>query len=110
MAYATVDDLAGALHVRVTAENQVALQRAVDAASVEVDHDLDRYVDDPLPDPAPPAITQATIALAVEAFKMPDAAFGILGFDDTGAVRAAKDSLPRYWSLLTPYKQRFGIA
>lgn len=107
-AYATVDDLARALHTRVTAENQVDLQRAVDAASVEVDADLDRA--EVLPDPVPPAIVQATVALAVEAFKMPDAAFGILGFDDTGAVRAAKDSLPRYWSLLTPYKQRWGIA
>jgi len=110
VAYATVDDLARALHTRVTAENQVDLQRAVDAATVEVDADLDRRADDPLPDPTPAAIAQATVALAVEAFKMPDAAFGILGFDDTGAVRAAKDSLPRYWSLLTPYKQRWGIA
>jgi len=110
VAYATVDDLANALHVRVTPENQTSLQRALDAAALEVDHDLDRLPSDPLPDPAPPAIAQANIALAVEAFKLPDSAFGVLGFDDSGAVRAAKDSLPRYWSLLTPYKQRWGVA
>ena len=110
MAYATVDDLADALHLRVTPENQTALQRALDAAAVEVDQDLDRPPELPLPDPPPPAIVHANIALAVEAFKMPDAAFGILGFDDTGAVRAAKDTVPRYWSLLTPYKIGWGIA
>lgn len=110
MAYATVDDLAGALHLRVTAENQVALQRALEAAAVEIDQDLDRPPELPLPDPAPDAIVHANIALGVEAYKMPDAAFGILGFDDSGAVRAAKDSLPRYWSLLTPYKIGWGVA
>jgi hypothetical protein len=110
VAYATVDDLAGALHVRVTPENQTSLQRALDAAAAEVDHDLDRPLESPLPDPAPPAIVQANIALAVEAYKLPDSAFGVLGFDDTGAVRAAKDSLPRYWGLLTPFKQGWGVA
>lgn len=110
MAYATVDDLANALHVRVTPENQVALQRALDAAAREIDQDLDRPVESPLPAPVPPEIEHANIALAVEAFKMPDAAFGILGFDDTGAIRAAKDTVPRYWSLLTPHKIRWGIA
>ena len=110
MAYATVDDLAGALHLRVTPENQQSLQRAIDAAAVEIDQDLDRPLDQPLPDPAPPAIVHANIALGVEAFKMPDAAFGILGFDDTGAVRAAKDTIPRYWALLTPYKIGWGVA
>lgn len=108
MAYATVDDLATALHISVTPANTAALQRALDASAEEINHDLDRI--DPLPDPAPAAITQANIALAVEAYKMPDSAFGVLGFNDTGAVRAAKDSLPRYWPLLDPYKQQWGFA
>lgn len=110
MAYATVDDLANALHVRVTPENQTSLQRALEAAATEIDQDLDRPLELPLPTPAPDAIVQANIALAVEAYKLPDSAYGILGFDDTGAIRAAKDTIPRYWGLLTPFKVNWGLA
>lgn len=109
MAYCTVDELAAALHVAVTPANTEALQRAVDAAAAEIDHDLDR-AGDPLPDPPPAAIVAANVALGVETFKLADSAFGVLGFDDMGVVRATKDSLPRYWQLLTPYKVGWGLA
>jgi hypothetical protein len=107
-AYATVDDLAAALHLSVTTKNEAALQRALNAAATEIDHDVDRV--DVFVEPYPDAIVQANIALAVEAYKLPDSAFGVLGFDDSGAIRTAKDTVPRYWQLLTPYKQRWGIA
>lgn len=41
MAYATVDELAAALRVRVTAENTPGLQACLDAAAAEIDHDID---------------------------------------------------------------------
>lgn len=110
MAYCTVEDLATALHQRVTTENTDRLTRAIEAAAREIDHDLDRPIDWPLEDPAPPEIVEANVALAVEVFKLADSAFGILGFDDAGAIRASKDTIPRYWPLLTPHKLGWGIA
>jgi hypothetical protein len=86
LAYATVDDLAGALHVRVTAENQIALQRAVDAASVEVDHDVDRRRR-PVARPAAGGDRRGNAGLAVEAYKMPDAAFGSSGLTTRARTR-----------------------
>jgi len=41
VAYATVDELAAALRVRVTPENTATLQACLDAAAVEIDHDID---------------------------------------------------------------------
>ena len=42
MAYATVDELARALRIRVTPENTEGLQACLDAAAVEIEHDVDR--------------------------------------------------------------------
>lgn len=110
MAYATVDELAAALHVKVTAEREPDLQRALDAAAVEIDQDLDRDATDPLPDPAPAPIVATNIDRAVEWYKAADAAYGIVGVEDTGAIRAPKDGFARHAQNITAYKHRFGIA
>ena len=47
MAYATVDELAAALRITVTAGNTAQLQSCLDAAAIEIDHAMDRV--DPLP-------------------------------------------------------------
>lgn len=107
MSYCSVEDVAKALQIRPDSD-PAGLQRAVDAAADMIDADLDR--DDPLPDPAPASITQANIALAVETYKLPGTPFGVAGYDQTGAVRIARDLVPRYWALLTPYKQGWSIA
>jgi len=49
VAYATVQELAAALRVRVTTENTPTLQACLDAAAAEIDHDIDRVVDNPVP-------------------------------------------------------------
>src|SRR5262245_6975336 len=41
MAYATVTDLAAALRIRVTAENTPMLQACLDAATLEINHEID---------------------------------------------------------------------
>ena len=51
MAYATPDQLAVALDIRVTPANTDLLEACLEAAAAEIDHTLDRI--DPLPDPAP---------------------------------------------------------
>jgi len=46
VSYATVDELAAALRVRATPENQATLQACLDAATLEIDHDIDRPLDE----------------------------------------------------------------
>lgn len=110
MAYATVDQLAAALHISVTVKNTDDLQRCVDAAAEQIDHDLDRLVDDPLPVPAPAIVVSINIAYAVEVFKANDAAFGGVGFADTGILTVPNDGFARHSAALVPYRQQFGIA
>jgi hypothetical protein len=110
VAYATVDELAAALHVKVTPEREPDLERALEAAASEIDQDLDRDPLDPLPDPAPPAIVATNIDRAVEWYKAADAAYGIVGVEDTGAIRAPRDGFARHAQNITAYKQRFGLA
>jgi hypothetical protein len=110
MAYATVDQLAAALRTQVTAKNSAQLQDCLDAASEEIDHQLGRPVDAPLPDPPPDVVSQTCVARAVEWWKASDAAFGALGFDGTGVLTAPKDAFARHAANLIPYQATFGIA
>jgi hypothetical protein len=109
-AYCTAEQLAAALHIRwpTDADKRAALERACQAAADEIDQDLDRIT--PLPDPTPAVIVQTNIDRGVEWYKAPDAAFGIVGVEDTGAIRAPKDSFARHAQNITPWKQRWGVA
>src|SRR5262245_46739777 len=108
--YATADELAARLRIQVTAKNQPALESCIAAASAEIDHALDRLPDNPLPDPAPALIVETCIARATEWWKASDAAFGVIGFADTGALAAPRDSFARHAATLIPYTEQFGIA
>jgi hypothetical protein len=225
LAYATIDELAAALRIRVTAENTAALQACLDAAAIEIDHETDRppveltsrdwlYADvqiaaDPGPGNLrtdhfnPPAVTnlyvdtvdavgidqlaalqmlavndaielsdafdssswarytitavpvnnagwftipvglanssildladgmrltivalrptqlltqqlalanRVNILRGVEWFKSQDAAFGVIGFDESGALRAPRDSFNRHAYALSPLKKQVGVA
>jgi hypothetical protein len=57
MAYATVEELAAALRIRVNADNTAALQACLDAAAVEIDHEID----------AAPTVDEQSTALVVSA-------------------------------------------
>lgn len=106
-AYATVDELAAALRVRVTEENTDALQACLDAAAEEIDHDVDRI--EPIPQDDPLA-NRVNIVRAVEWYKANDAAFGVIGYDQTGALQAPRDGFNRHAYTLTPLKQQWGLA
>jgi hypothetical protein len=108
--YASAEQLASALRVQVTPKNQAQLEACVMAASIEIDSDLGRHPDAPLPDPTPADIEQTCIARATEWWKSSDAAYGVVGFADTGALRAPSDSFARHSATLIHYKQTFGIA
>ena len=109
--YATPAQLAHALHMRYPTtdiEKDAALQRAIASSSAEIDQELNRVY--PLPDPVPDLIVQTCINRAVEWFKAADAAFGIVGVEDTGVVRTPKDSFARHAQNIQPYKQQWGLA
>jgi len=111
VAYATVDDLAQAIRQRVTEANQVLMQRCLEAAAEEIDHDLDRPEEDPLPDPPPAAVVEVNVARAVEWWKEADAAFGIIGYAEIGELRNLRvDGFARHASSLTPFKRNWGLA
>lgn len=109
-AYASVEQLAAALRIRVTAENTPALQLALDSARIEIDQYLDRPATSPLPTPTPPSVVLANTLIAVDHWKAADAAFGVIGFDQIGAIRVSPDQIARHLALLTPYKLQWGIA
>lgn len=53
---------------------------------------------------------RVNVLRGVEWWKANDAAFGIIGFDQVGAVRAPRDSFARHGATLVPLKQQWGIA
>jgi hypothetical protein len=109
VAYATIDELAQALRIRVTETNTEGLQACLDAAAQEIDHDADRPADEPIPANDPLA-NRVNLARAVEWYKANDAAFGVVGFDESGALQTPKDSFARHAQALTPLKLQWGIA
>jgi hypothetical protein len=111
MAYATPEQLAAALRIgTITPKNQDALTIAVEAAAEEIDAWLARPVDSPLPDPPPYLIVAVNIGRGVEHYKAADAAYGALGFDNTGVATAPRDTFARWAAILIPFQMTYGVA
>jgi len=110
--YATAAELADALHTRVTPANEPTLQFCVEAASQEADHWLDVgvHVEPPIVETTPALLHVVVLARAVEWAKANDAAFGIIGYADIGALRAPRDGFGRHASALLPMKVGWGLA
>lgn len=111
MAYATVDELAAALRITATPANTEALQACLDAAALEIDTAMCRL--DPtagLPPEGEPLANRINLVRGVEWFKAQDAAFGVIGFADTGALQAPRNTFARHAVTLLPLKEQFGVA
>lgn len=107
MAYATVAELAEAVRARVTAASTPALQRAIDAATEEIDAYLDRAA----PPATPSALVHAVcIVRGVEWYKANDAALGVLGNVETGTIQTPSSSFDRHAAVLTPLVENWGVA
>lgn len=107
MAYATIDELAAALRIQVTAANTAGLQACLNAAATEIDDTLDRT--DPLPD-GDALVNRVNLLRGVEWFKANDAAFGVIGVSDTGTLTAPRNTFSRHAIALLPRKQQFGVS
>ena len=109
MAYATVEELAAALRLAVTPANTDGLQACLDAAAIEIDHTVAADPGGTNPAVDSPLANRVNVLRGVEWFKANDAAFGVIGFDDTGALQAPRNGFRRHAAALIPLKQRWGI-
>jgi antitoxin component HigA of HigAB toxin-antitoxin module len=107
VSYATVDELAEALRIRVTPENTATLTDCLDAAAEEIDAFLDLLA--PLAAPPPAAVVRTNVNRAVDWFKAADAAFGVIGFSDTGALKVPTNGFARHASSIVALKQQWGV-
>jgi hypothetical protein len=110
VAYATVEELAGALGLRLTTENTPPLQACLDAAAIEIDHYIAATNESGPTDPANALANRVNIVRGVEWWKANDAAFGVIGFDQVGSLQAPRDSFHRHRKELLPLKVAFGVA
>jgi len=109
MAYASVDDLAFALNRPASADVAAVMQLCLDAAAREIDQECGRPADDPIP-PGDALANRVCVARAVEWWKAADAAFGVVGFEQVGALNAPRDGFNRHATALAPLKRSWGIA
>lgn len=109
-AYATVDELAAALRIAITPANTDALQACLDAAAYEIDDAIDATAADGLPAGGDALVNRVNVLRGVEWFKSNDAAFGVIGFADTGALQTPRNTFARHAAELQPLKQGFGVA
>lgn len=115
MGYATTAELAWALHISrpFSDEENLYAERCAAAATAEIDAWVD-WPDGPDPDTWDPdeeaLVNRVCVLRAVEWWKANDAAFGLIGSAELGALRAPRDGFARHGLTLIPLKQRFGVA
>jgi hypothetical protein len=124
VAYATVAELAQALHIRgaLGDDDRTMAEACLDAATVEVDTFIDwpRGPDDDRLLPGPPLADEwspgevalanrVTVLRGVEWWKANDAAFGIIGNAELGQLRAPRDGFARHAVTLLPLKRRYTV-
>jgi hypothetical protein len=107
MAYASRDELAEALRVRVTAANTQLLEDCLDAAAEEIDTALDRV--EPLPSPPSAAVRRTNVNRAVEWFKAADTINGVAGTEQTGILVAPTSGFGPHKAAILGEKQAWGV-
>ncbi len=107
MAYATVEQLAEALEIRATAENNQLLNDCLTAAATEIDHFLEWTE---VINPAQGLLVRTNVNRAVEWFKAPAAYNGGVGYTDTGVLATPASGFERHAAALLPYKTDWGVA
>lgn len=111
MAYCTSDEVREVLRLDGTPTfDESRIDRSVAVATEIIDSFLDRPAVNPL-GPVPETVHQAAINLAVEEYRRPGAAFGLLGFNDLdgAALRLPASHLIGVRSLLLPHKGQWGV-
>jgi hypothetical protein len=115
LAYADSDQLAVLL--KLSSANAALrvddLNRALDAAALEIDSELSRtepwdFSDNPQ---QLALLSEVNLERAVEHWQQGQSPFGLIGLgSETGPVFSARDSWERHARKLSPLKEQFGIA
>lgn len=110
-AYASTAQLVAALRITgAAAADTATLEACLEAAAIEIDDALDTGAEPDYAEPWDPLVNRVNVLRGVEWYKANDAAFGVLGFDQTGAMRVPRNSFARHALTLLPRKQQFGVA
>lgn len=113
------DELARVLKIRSPTEAQeIALQRCIDTARLEIISELDLADPDAadlenygLVDDGLSLVTEVNLERAIEHWKQEEASFGIIGIGvDLVATRMPTDPWERHALKLQPLKEQWGIA
>ena len=112
MAYAEATELAAILKIRTpTSEQTAALERVLDAATGEIDAEIDLSATAVLTPEQGAIAEQVCLRRAAELWFLQGAPTGIAGIgSDMGAVHLARNSWDKYAYDLAPLKSQWGIA
>lgn len=108
LAYATTTELARILRLRQpTPAQEVAMQRVLDTAALEIDRELGRIT--PF-SPAPALVVEVNLERAVEHWQQQESPFGVIGLGESAPTVTASDSWNRHANKLAPLKETWGFA
>jgi len=110
MSYATPDDLATALEIRVTPENTQLLQDCLDAAATEIDGFFDAIVGAGVTPAQSPLVKRVNVNRGVEWWKAPAAYNGGVGMNETGTLNVPTSGFERHALALQPLQTGWGVA
>jgi len=110
--YVTPEELRKALKLRDTSDPRLdrvctAVSDAIDWFTAHWDYANDAPV---RMDPVPAGVAEIALSWGVDAWKSPDAGFGIVGMGETGPVRIPREEYKRFIEQLAPYTAAWGIA
>ena len=112
MAYAEATELAAILKIRTpTSEQTAALERVLDAATGEIDAEIDLSATAVLTAEQGAIAEQVCLRRAAELWFLQEVPTGIAGIvSDMGAVHLARNSWDKYAYDLAPLKSQWGLA
>lgn len=110
--YASTDELFRILKIRsASAEQILAGERVLLAATGEINAEVDLVAGDTLEDWETSLIEEVCLERAVEHWRQQEAPFGLLGLGaESGVAFASKDSWGRHAEKLAPVKGQWGLA
>lgn len=112
MAYADTTELARVLKIRnASDEQEAALDRVLEAATLRIDSEIDRISTNPLSAAEIALAEQVCLAYAAELWKFEEVQFGLVGIgSEVGATFVPRDLWEKYAIQLEPLKEQFGLA
>lgn len=109
--YADTDELFRILKIRTpTAEQELAGERVLIAATYEIDTECDREDSDPLTGAEVSLAAQVCLERAAELWKLQEVQFGILVGTEGDSTRIARDTWAKHAVTLWPLKRQWGFA